>query len=139
MRKQDWPMILSEQIEAYKGLPFVWGVSDCLQFAGRVAGAMLDYDPHEKAEAHLYAYDSEAGAAKMIAKKFKGDMGNVFGKVFPEIAPALAGRGDIVIVDVDGRDTCGIVDSSGRRVACKAKEGVLFAPISKITRAWRVE
>lgn len=139
MRKQNWPIILNEKIEEAKAAPFVWGVCDCLQFAGNVAAAMLDYDPHAKAEADLYKYDSEIGAYKMLAKHFDSKMGNVFGKVFEEISPAFAGRGDLAIVMFEGREVCGVVDSSGRHVACKALEGILFMPIKSAIAAWRVE
>ena len=139
MRKQEWPIILDEKIEEFKDAPFVWGVSDCLQFPGRVAEAMLNYNPYEKAQANLYQYDSEESALKMLSDHFSGKMGNVFGRIFKEINPKFSGRGDIAIVEVKGVEICGVIDSSGRNVACKSIDGILFVPVSKIKEAWRVE
>lgn len=139
MRKQEWPAILDQKIEEFKIAPFVWGECDCLQFVGIVAGCMVDYDLHAKAKYWDYRYSSEEGALKMLADHFDGQMGNVFGTVFEEINPKMAGRGDIAVIEVLGKEICGVIDSSGRNVACKSVEGVLFAPVSKIRKAWRVD
>lgn len=139
MRKQEWPKILDQKIEEGKSAPFVWGQCDCLLFAGNTAAAMVDYDLHAKAESDLFKYESEIGAYKMLAKHFDGKMGNVFGKVFEEIPVPMAGRGDLAIVMFEGKEVCGVIDSSGRRVACKALEGVLFVPIADAIKAWRVD
>lgn len=139
MRKQNWPLILTDKIEEFKNVPFVWGWSDCLHFAGLVAAAMLDYDPFLKGNAELYKYQSEEEAKKMLDDHFGGSMGNVFSSVFPEIGIRQAGRGDIAIVNLKEVEICGVIDSSGRAVACKSNDGILFVPSSKIVRAWRVE
>lgn len=137
MRKQNWNAILTDKIEEYKSIPFVWGVSDCLQFSGQVAAAMLDYDPYEKVGS--YHYDSEEAAGQMLQDHFDGDMGNVFSTAFEEIRPRMAGRGDIAIVEFKDTEICGVIDSSGRLVACKSVDGLLFVPMIYIQRAWRVE
>lgn len=139
MRKQNWPIILNEKIEEWKDVPFVWGWSDCLHFAGSVAAAMLDYDPHEKIGAEKYIYESEAGAIEMLNKHFGGKMGNVFNRLFAEVRPKKAGRGDIAIVDFLGKEICGIIDSTGRAVAVKSNDGILFIPVNRIKQAWRVD
>lgn len=139
MRKQNWPMILTEKIEQFKTHPFVWGETDCLHFACRVASAMLDYDLYETAKASSFLYDTEEGAALMLEEHFNKDMGNVFSSLFDEVSPKLAQRGDVAICEFNGKEICGVIDSSGRSVACKSKDGILFLPISRVARAWRVE
>ncbi len=139
MRKENWAQILSEKIEKEISTPFAWGVSDCLQFPSNVAAAMLDYDVKAKAQAHLYQYDSEEGARKIINESFNGDMGNVFDLVFNRINLKSAGRGDIVLVNFNDVIACGIIDSTGRRAAVKSEAGILFAPSKSWSHAWRVE
>lgn len=139
MRLENWPTILEEKITEEIESPFTWGVSDCLQFPSNVAAALLDYDLKGKAGAHLYPYDSEAGAKDIIDTFFNGDMGNVFDLALERINLKLAGRGDIVIINFSGKTVCGIVDNTGRRAACRSETGVLFVPSKFWTHAWRVE
>lgn len=139
MRKENWPKILEQKIQEEVSIPFVWGVSDCLQFPGNVAAAMLDYDVKAKAQAGLYIYDTEGGAKEIIDTVFNGDMGEVFDLVFKRIGINFAGRGDIVLVKFNGVIACGVIDSSGSRAAVKSESGVLFVPSKFWTHAWRVE
>lgn len=139
MRKENWPMLLNEKIEEFKSTPFIWGESDCLHFACRAAASMLDYDLYEKAEASTFIYDTEEGAALMLEEHFEKDMANVFSSLFDSVPVKLAQRGDIAICDFQGKLICGIFDTSGRTIACKSMEGVLFLPASKAVKAWRVE
>lgn len=139
MKKQNWPVILSDAIEEWKEKPFVWGASDCVLFTLAIAAAMVDYDLLTKVGFYAHPYNSEESAAEVLAQNYGGTMDGVFSTVFEEKNPKLAGRGDIVIAELDGVGHCGIVDSSGRFAACKAKDGILFVPMSKAVKAWGVE
>lgn len=139
MRKQNWPIILSNTIEAWKEKPFAWGESDCLRFPFAAAAAMLDYDVYEKIGVEKYPYDSEAGAKAILDQHFGGDVANFISTVFEEKNPRLAGRGDIVTVLHGGVIFCGVVDSSGRFAAVKAEKGILFVPLTQSVKAWGVE
>lgn len=139
MKIQSWPLALSDTIEQWKDFPFTWGSHDCLQFPFAVAARMLDYDIYSKIGIEKFPYDSEEGAKAILDEHFGGDMANFISTVFEEKNPKLAQRGDIVIIEYNGVEYCGVVDSSGRHAACKAKTGIIFAPLSKAVKAWGVE
>ena len=139
MRKENWPVILEEKIKEEIDAPFEWGQADCLQFPAFIAAALLDYDVLQKAQAHLFQYDSEESAKRVLKEHFNDDMGGCFDLVFERIPVSKAGRGDIVIIERGTIKACGIVDSTGRKAACKSEIGILFVPLSNAIAAWRVE
>lgn len=139
MRKENWPSILEQKILEDIETPFKWGESDCVLFPAKIAAAILDYDVFKKVEASLFQYDSEEEAAELIREWFAGDMGGIFDMAFERIPVKMAGRGDLVIIRLNEIESCGIIDGSGRRAACKSKNGILFVPLSKAISAWRVE
>lgn len=138
MRKQNWPVILNDKIEEYKNAPFEWGKVDCLRFAGLISIDILENDPYGTMSED-FAYTTEEEAKGLLDTHFGGKMANVFGKVFEEVPPKMAGRGDIAVVDVNGVEICGVIDGTGRRVACKAVDGLLFISVKHIVKAWRVD
>ena len=139
MRKENWPIILEEKIKEEIDVPFKWGQSDCMTFPARVAAAMLDYDLMEKAQLAIIQYDSEEGAKEVLREWFGKDMAGVIDLVFNRVPVLMAGRGDIVLLKRNDIESCGIVDSTGRRAACKSEGGILFVPLSFAVYAWRVE
>ena len=140
MRKQEWPKELVDVLEEYKAVAFEWGVSDCLQFSIRCAARLVDYDLVTKMNADG-RYSTEAQAYEFLASLYGGDMGNIFDGFFNRhITTSFAGRGDIGIAELNGEKICGVVDSSGRWLACKGlNSGVYFLPLKLLVAAWRVE
>jgi len=134
MRKENWPSILVAAIDEQKSEKFEWGKSDCLQFASRVAAQLIDHDILSEADNR---YTDETGAYALLSEM--GGYDGVFGKYFKQReAPRFACRGDIVTVSFNDQNICGIVDASGRMVACKGERGVFYLPFKYITRAWEV-
>lgn len=139
MRLENWPSILAKEIDSAKDSPFVWGVEDCLKFPLNVAGKFLDYCPKAKIGEEKFPYATEEESVEVLKANFGGTMDGVFDRVFARIPPKTAGRGDIIIVDFKGAEICAIIDTSGRMAAGKAMTGVLFVPVSKAIKAWKVE
>lgn len=139
MRFQDWPNRLTAVIEEYKTIPFVWGESDCMQFAIKAAARLVDYDlVLSFAEANNYSTENEAN--QQLTEYFGGTYDGVFDSVFPSCyTRAFARRGDVCIVDYNGSTVCGIIDSSGRFAVCKGINGLFFVPIKYVTKVWGVD
>jgi len=58
---------------------------------------------------------------------------------FEPIRPAMASRGDIVILKDDGgRKALGIVDMDGRFVVGATEQGLVRLPRARALKAWRV-
>lgn len=134
-RKQRWPSILAEQIEAARDKPFAWGSHDCALWAADVVRAMTGEDI---AAAYRGAYDDERSAREAMLRIDGGGLraiGNrAFGPALNNVA--MAQRGDVALVDVDGREAAGIV--AGPRVAVPGPDGLQFAPLDSIVAAWAV-
>lgn len=135
MRKQNWPVILEEYIQSHESSEFVWGANDCVLFSANCANALLEESLDE--EIASYGQYDEAGAAQIIEQK--GSMSAIMDAHFeryPSVAQAK--RGDIVLVRIESGKAFGVVDGTGRRVACKTVDGLIFVPLLKGLRAWAV-
>ncbi len=145
-RREDWEARLAAEIEHADSLPFRWGVSDCCLFAANCVVEMTGADP---ATGLRWAYMNKKGAAKAAAllighrprRGLAREVAEWFAAKFqtPEIRPALAQRGDMCLV-TEGfeQPTLGIIDTTGRRVACKGADGIVLMPLSAVERAWRI-
>ena len=139
MRKQDWEQQLNAGIEAAKGTPFIWGQSDCINFAFGCAANMVDYDLMAKASA-FRNYTTEAEAYQVLTDNFDGSMAKAMDYFFEaHVNKTTARRGDIVIIDYNDIQLFGIMDLTGRFAACKSENGVLHVPIKYATNAWKVD
>lgn len=150
-RSSTW---LTHELDAFlrdhMAKPFVWGSNDCCLFAANAIQAMTGEDI---ADDFRDKYDSQASAFALIKSVTGGD------SVIDAIAhcatkhrltewlsadgkplPLMARRGDLVAVrNADDEIIAGIVDLSGRYVACMGDRGIVRLPISNIIRAWHVE
>ena len=82
-------------------------------------------------------YDSAAGAARILADEggVRGLATAVLGE--PCDNPLMAGRGDIVCVDLDGRDTLGVVAGNGCWCA-PGVGGLVFRPMTEVSTVWGI-
>lgn len=129
-RHSDWPEKLAEFIEARRKRAFSWGQQDCALFAADGILVMTGVDPAEG----LRGYRSVSGAAKRI--KQAGGMREL-ATSFPEKPVGLAQRGDLVLADVDGRESFGLVAGAG--VWCgPGVDGLVFRPMSDVVAAFEV-
>lgn len=129
-RRHDWPEALAGFIEARRRMPFHWGSNDCALFA---ADGVLEITGVDLA-AEWRGYKTERGALNRIRKA--GGMRG-FAAELPMRHPGLARRGDIVLVELAGRDTFGIVGAPG--IWCgPGAEGLLFRPVSEASIAFAI-
>jgi hypothetical protein len=127
-RAHDWPEQLIAFVEVRRRMPFAWGSNDCALFAAdyvlRITGVDL--------AATWRGYDSAEGAAAHIAKV--GGMPAFVASLTPR-EPNLAQRGDIVLADIEGRETFGLAVGSGLWAA-PGEAGVVFRPMSDVLKAF---
>lgn len=138
MRIDNWPRILGDAIKEIGAEPFQWGKTDCIQFAGRCAARILDYDLLTLANADG-RYSSEDAAMHVINDEYGGDIESIMDDVFHRREnERFAQAGDIVSLVINDNIVFGIVEPSGRYVAVKTKDGVTMAPHKLIKTAWEV-
>lgn len=127
-RLQTWPEALAAYFDARRNVPFAWGTNDCSSFAAGAIEAMTGEAPP------LPEYEGAAGAARELAvQPLRERVEELFG---PEILPAFARRGDLILMLLEGRETLGVCDQD--RIACAGTDGILLAPRSIAVAAWRV-
>jgi len=119
MRVDNWPGHFSQVIEAYKHKDFVWGETDCVCFAADCIKAITGFDFLKD---YRGIYNDEEGALRLIAQH--GGLEEGLGKLLLPVtsgvrpssvsAPCVnvvcghAVRGDLVILDMNGKLSCGI-------------------------------
>lgn len=139
MRKENWPKYLEQTINEWKEKPFVWGKTDCLQFAVHCAASILDYDLFLKDNPYD-RYSTQEESDEILLREYGGSVSGVFGSLFKKRQyNKEAQRGDIVICDWQDNTLCGVIDLSGHRVAVKSENGILYIPVRYVVSAWSVE
>ncbi|HEE9631311.1 TPA: hypothetical protein R8E83_003592 [Escherichia coli] len=132
MRKPDWQIKLGETIAAATERPFLWGEHDCCLFAADCAVVVCGIDPAEK---YRGTYSDALGARKALLKNHK-TIDAAIGAYFKEVPPALAQRGDLVVLNTEQGRVAGVVWGLG--VWVTTPDGVRCVR-KKPDRAWRVE
>jgi len=132
MRPSGWPERLTAYIESRRAAEFTWGEHDCCWFANGAVIAMTGVDRMPD-----YSYTTELGAARLI--KRAGSLDALVCRALGDsIHPAQAGRGDVVIADLENGSTLGIC--LGEMCAFAADVGgITFRPRSMIRSAWRIQ
>ncbi len=134
-RLSDWPERLSAHLHARMKEPFVWGKNDCCLFAMdcvmAITGADLaapyrGYDSQTQAVRLLKKHGGIVGIAEAVARQY----------AIPEIAPTMAGRGDVCLFDVGHGDTLGIC--AGAVIFVPGLQGLANTPTLQAIRAWRI-
>lgn len=139
MRKQGWEKRLSDFLSAEREAPFVWGKNDCIAFAAKAANEVVERDLMPEFDSYG-AYDEKA-AQEMLAK-FDGDLCRFFDAHFRRRYNLnFIQRGDIVVIEFRGVRAAGVLDCSGRVIACKTLAGLLHVPLdkNKIVGAWDID
>lgn len=148
-RTEHW---LTREMDAFlrenAGTPFRWGSNDCSLFAANAIQSMTGVDI---AEDFRHKYTDEASAFALIQTVTGGttvaDAAAFCAKKHGLVEwvdadgkqrPLMAKRGDLCAVDNAGRLIAGVVDLSGRFVACMGESGILRISVRRITRAWHV-
>ncbi len=138
-RFPDWPERLHAEIEAAHERPFSWGRHDCALFAADVVRAVTGEDI---AAWFRGRYKTRRGAYGALKRFAGGGLEQAMDKQavargMAAIRPALAQRGDMVLVDTPEGPALAIC--VGRFAAQVAESGgVAFADMSLARRAWAV-
>ncbi|WP_321289229.1 DUF6950 family protein [Alcaligenes phenolicus] len=129
-RRPDWPEKLATFIETRRERVFSWGEQDCALLA---ADAVLEMTGVDLASG-LRGYKSARDAAARIEKA--GGMRG-FVASLPQKHPGLAQRGDLVLVDLEGRETFGVVVGNGYWCG-PGQDGLVFRPMSEVETVFEV-
>ena len=129
MRLANWPELLYAYIEAARTAPFEYGKHDCCMFAAGAVEAMTGMNPMSQLR-----YAGRLGAERLIRKAGSLDalVYRTLGE--PLESPALAGRGDVVIADLENGPTVGIC--VGADLVFAGNPGIVFRPRSVARVAW---
>lgn len=128
MKNQDWIESLFEYLEAKRDIPFSWGTNDCATFVSGAVEAMTGVYP----ELPTYT-DAKSSLLAIKAISIEDRLTALFG---PPIHVGHAQRGDIVIIDQDGRQVLSIC--TGLECAAPAADGLMYVPKPVDGKAWRV-
>lgn len=153
MRRNDWEQRFAEFVAEREQLVFSWGSHDCVMCA---RAGLEEITGEDCAPSFKRKYATAAGAALAMRRFAGGAVLEVVEKVaaangWPEIAPLLAQRGDVVVLDARlllpadaAADVCtgawavGLVDLDGRFAVVPAPIGLARVPVTQCARAWGV-
>ena len=133
MREHGWEERLIAAVAEWQEKPFAWGKADCAGFALACVKAVRGKMPRGLKPPR---YTTATGARMALEKMGFADLAAVMASTFEEIAPVMAGRGDIGIVISNGAQ-CAVVNT-GLWWAGKTEQGLIRVPHETVTRAFRV-
>lgn len=134
-RRDDWPERLVAVVQQAQARPFRWGEHDCALFVADCVKAMTGVDV---AEGLRGSYQDRPGAIRRLAERFAVlDLRGLGTRLFgAPIAPALAQRGDVALVMLEGQGSAGVV--LGPTVAAPGRRGLLHVPLERAEIVWGV-
>lgn len=132
-RFDDWEPRLVEYVVGQMQAPFLYGRLDCALFA---AGAVLAMTGSDLADGYR-GYRSLKGGQKRLVKQGFADHVELAASLLEEVPPALAHRGDVVVIEGEAGPALGILQ--GEVVYCLSlANGVVLVPRLNVLRAFRV-
>lgn len=139
-RKDSWQLLLHQYLCASREKPFRYGEMDCCLFVCDAIAAMTGVDVASPFRGRYGSRKQASRALEMFAGRPSVEA--VTERVtkehgMPEIPPALAQRGDVVLLPRAHDYSLGLVGLSGDILAASAV-GFEHAPLSLAIRAWRV-
>jgi len=137
-RVNNWPSVLSAEIETARAEPFEWGRHDCCLWAATVALALTGRD-------FAKDYRGRYNTARAAVKLWRAHTGGLLGLVhdncvsagFDVVHPALAKRGDIIGAKQEEHYLLGVC--LGRQFAAVGVSGLVFKSMADAVSAWRAE
>lgn len=132
VRFPDWPVRLAAFVEARRERAFSWGESDCCLFVCDGVVAMTGVDPGARWRG---LYSTEKGARRLLRDNdgVSGLAALAFG--VPVVA-ALAGRGDVVLIDTPSGEALALC--IGANIAAQGECGIEFHPVGAAKAAWKI-
>lgn len=134
MRRSDWTVRLIETVEAAASRPFEYGEADCGLFAARCIDAICENSARASELAALY--QDERSALRFVAEE-GGVEAAVTKRLGQPIPASFASRGDVCLMPGVGFEALGIC--VGSRVAAMSQDGMRYAPLADVIKAWRVD
>jgi hypothetical protein len=151
MRHPEWEERLDGVVAKHQAMPGEWGKSDCWIMALDAIEAVTG----EPILPHLRCYSSEAQGYKVFRKAgYRETVEEALAEVLGEpIPPVMAQRGDVGVIERDGRISCGVFTSIGfavrtiyghverqdkKRVEVTTGYDLQFLPVSAVSRAYKV-
>jgi hypothetical protein len=132
-RLADWPERLADFIESRRGVPFAWGVNDCVSFAFDGLHALTGADPLAPLRGR-WANDAQALQVLQSMGGLAWAVCSLLGRPLP--TPAAAPRGALVCARMQGLPTLGL--HLGVRWCAPGAQGLVFRPAHEVRLAWGV-
>lgn len=133
-RVNDWATKLAQLLHERRDMPFKWGEHDCCLFAADAYRAMCDID---LASDFRGRYKTELGAYRALKRLGYADVDAVLtAKLGEPKATAIYERGDILLMDIDGRQTAGVYFNGAWGTS---EHSLVQVPRNKILKAWSVK
>lgn len=131
VRLPDWPSRLDEYLRSMARARFQWGACDCVLFAAGAVQAVTGARPA------LPRWTTRRQALRELARR--GGLAAATDAVLPRLAaPAMAQRGDLVLVQPHGQAAPALAVCVGHAWAAPGRGGVNFGDLQHATAAWGV-
>lgn len=128
-----WEIALADTMTERLKIPHKWGEHDCVTFAADCVQAMTGEDVLGDLRG---SYDSPLSAARVLRQMDCTTLGDAVATMLPEILPADARRGDVVLCWSDDHDFLAVVE---RRAAVgPGPHGTVHIPLIQVKRAFRI-
>ncbi len=132
-RLPNWPHRLNDLVQQQLNQPFRWGRVDCALWVADVCLALTGADllielrkpKRRTAWAALRALRQLGGAAQVMWRAG-----------LPPVAPALASRGDLVLIGQGRWPVLGVC--LGDEAMAPGAEGLECVPMARVLEAWKV-
>lgn len=112
-------------------MPFAWGSNDCCLFAADAVLAMTGEDP----AAALRGYGSAMESARIVEEQ--GGLREIATHALgPEVAPAMAAIGDVVLLANEGRGLLAVCN--GGTALAPGEGGMVVLGMDAALAAWKV-
>jgi hypothetical protein len=126
-RLPDWPERLIALLNARAHAPFAWGRQDCASFAADAVQAMTGVDPI----ADLRGYTARDAIALL-----RTPIEQLVAARFPSVPAGLARRGDIGVVEINGRPSVVVIE--GEHAVGAGERGLVRAPRTALVSTFAV-
>ena len=135
-RTKNWERKFRETIETARDRPFLWGHHDCMTFASSVIQAITGApDILGKWRGRYKSAKDFKNLCNLWENGFKQAAEDLLAD-FKVIHPKKAQRGDVALVEQNGREAMGIVN--GSTVIVLAEDGIFSISRNLIKQAWGV-
>ncbi len=120
-------------LDARSAAPFAWGVNDCVSFAAGAVLAVTGEDLFARAGVKV-TWSSAKGAARKL--KAWGGVEGAVSSLLTEIPIAAAHRGDVALLEVEGRQSLCIFE--GDLIVGPGLKGLVRQGRANAVRAWSI-